>query len=932
MIHIPLATYRLQLNPAFGFEAAKEIVPYLAELGISDLYASPVFKARRGSLHGYDVVDPTRLNAELGTERDFEALSKELRSHDMGWLQDVVPNHMAFAPENEMLMDVLENGESSEFFRFFDVNWGHPYPSIRGRLLAPLLGRFYGDALEQGEIQIRYGADGFTIHYHDLTFPLKIETYVHLLTYGLPALRGELGGDDPDLVKLLGILYVLRTLPSGVEARERHDQIKFIKKTLWELYTNNPHIRRFIDENARTFNGVSGRPETFTLLDNLLSEQLFRLSFWKVATEEINYRRFFNINQLLSVRVEDEDVFRRTHSRIFALIDAGHVTGLRIDHIDGLYDPKQYLSRLRKRYPELYLVVEKILELGEELPPAWPVQGTTGYDFLNYVNGLFCRKDNKKRFARLYSGFIGSKARYEDIVSDKKRLIMGKHMAGDIDNLAHLLKEISSRDRFGSDITLYGLKRALVEVMAHFPVYRTYISREDATEHDYSYITWAVNEAVQSNPGLSNELRFIERFLVLDSRCCPPEAERERWTDFVMRFQQFTGPLMAKGFEDTTLYVYNRLLSLNEVGGSPDIFGVSLEEFHRFNQRRFQTWPHTLNATSTHDTKRGEDIRARLNVLSEMPEEWERSLKTWNRLNAKHKRKIGELRIPERNDEYQLYQTIVGAYPFGDDGYPGFRDRIKQYMVKAVREAKVHTAWLKPDQQYEEACLSFIEEILTPSFQNGFLEDFLPFQKRVAFYGVFNSLCQTLIKITSPGVPDFYRGTELWDLNLVDPDNRRPVDLEERRRLLGEIKARAAVDRAALVRELLRTREDGRIKLFLILMGLRARKDFREVFLSGRYRPLEVLGSHRNHCIAYARETQDVRAVTIAPRFLVSLVGEGEDPLGMDIWQDTRVPLGNGFSRTWRNVLTGEVLHARDALVVGEMIQSFPVALLVNQE
>jgi len=930
-MRIPRATYRLQLNPAFGFRAARGIVPYLAELGVSDLYVSPVFKARRGSLHGYDIVDPTRLNPELGAESDFEALSKELKAHDMGWLQDVVPNHMAFDSENEMLMDVLENGDGSEFFRFFDVNWVHPYPSIRGRLLAPLLGLFYGDALELGEIRIQYGADGFTIHHYDLAFPVKIETYVHLLTHRLATLRGELGGDDPDLVKLLGILYVLRTLPSGAEIRERHDQIKFIKKTLWELYTNNLRIQRFIDENIRTFNGVSGRPETFALLDNLLSEQLFRLSFWKVATEEINYRRFFNINQLLSVRVEDEDVFRRTQSLIFALIDTGHFTGLRIDHIDGLYDPKRYLARLRGRYPDLYLVVEKILELREELRPDWPVQGTTGYDFLNHVNGLFCRKDHARRFARLYSGFIGSKPSYEDMVSDKKRLIMGKHMAGDIDNLAHLLKEVSSRDRFGSDITLYGLKRALVEVMAHFPVYRTYISKEETTENDSSSIKLAVDKAVQSNPGLLNELRFIERFLLLEFRCCPTDEERGRWIDFVMRFQQFTGPLMAKGFEDTAFYVYNRLLSLNEVGGSPDIFGIDLEEFHRFNQRRVQDWPHTLNATSTHDTKRGEDIRARLNVLSEMPEDWERSLKTWNRLNTKHKTKRGELRVPERNDEYPLYQTIVGAYPFSGGDSPGFRDRIKQYMVKAVREAKVHTAWLKPDQEYEEGCLSFVDEILTPSPQNGFLEHFLPFQRRVAFYGIFNSLSQTLIKITSPGVPDFYQGTELWDLNLVDPDNRRPVDREERWRLLAEIKARAAADQAALVRELLQTREDGRIKLFLILMGLRARNDYREVFLSGRYRPLEVLGSHRDHCIAYAREADEVRAVTIAPRFLVSLVREGDDPLGMDIWQDTRIPLENGFPHAWRNALTGEVLHARDSLVVGEMLRSFPVALLMNE-
>jgi (1->4)-alpha-D-glucan 1-alpha-D-glucosylmutase len=895
------------------------------------MYASPVVKARTGSLHGYDVVDPTRLNPDLGTESDFEALSRELKAHGMGWLQDIVPNHMAFDPENQMLMDVLENGEFSEFFQFFDVNWSHPYGSIRGRLLAPLLGKFYGDALEQGEIRIRYEADGFTIHYYDLAFPLKIETYVQLLTRRLPALRGKLGGDDPDLVKLLGILYVLRTLPSGAEIRERHDQINFIKKTLWELYTNNRHIQEFIDENVQTFNGVAGQPETFALLDNLLSEQLFRLSFWKVATEEINYRRFFNINQLLSLKIEDEDVFHRTHSLIFALLDAGHLTGLRIDHIDGLYDPKQYLTRLRARKPGLYLIVEKVLAPGEELPRSWPVQGTTGYDFLNYVNGIFCTKDRERQFTRLYSGFIGSRSPYHDMVSDKKRLLMGKHMAGDIDNLAHLLKEISSRDRFGSDITLYGLKRALVEVMAHFPVYRTYISGEDASEADYSYIKSAVEHAVQSNPGLMNELRFIERFLLLEFKGYLSDEERNCRTHFAMRFQQFTGPLMAKGFEDTALYIYNRLLSLNEVGGSPDTFGTGLDEFHRFNEGRCRSSPHTLNTTSTHDTKRGEDIRARINVLSEMPEEWQRTLKTWNKINGRHKKKIrDELRVPDRNDEYFLYQTLVGALPFDDNDYPGFRERIKQYMVKAVREAKVHTAWLKPDQEYEDACVSFMEEILDPSPRNAFLEQFLPFQKRVAYYGVFNSLSQTLVKISSPGVSDFYQGTELWDLNLVDPDNRRPVDFERRRAFLTEIKGKAERDVFALTGELLDTREDGRIKLFLISAALKTRSEHIDLFRNGSYFPLEVSGTFREHVIAFARVFQDSWAITVAPRFLAGLVREGEYPLGPHIWKDTRIEPPEGSPRVLRDVFTRELVQAEGALVVGEVFKHFPAALLIN--
>jgi (1->4)-alpha-D-glucan 1-alpha-D-glucosylmutase len=929
-MRIPIATYRVQLNPEFDFKAAREIVSYLADLGVSDLYASPVFKARKGSLHGYDIVDPAQLNPELGGRASFEALSGELKGFNMGWLQDIVPNHMAFDADNRVLMDVLENGQSSEFFGHFDVNWNHPYPSIRGRMLAPLLGRFYGDALEQGEIRITYSVNGFAVRYFDLAFPLKIETYIPLLTHRLSTLRDNLGSEHPDLAKLFGILYVLRVLPSGDNMTERYEQIKFIKKTLWEIYSTNPLIRQFIDENLQTFNGTAGNPETFTLLDNLLSEQFYRLSFWKVASEEINYRRFFNLNELLSVRVEDERVFQRMHSLVFGLADEGHLTGLRVDHIDGLYDPEQYLMRLRARLPDLYLVVEKILQPGEELPRSWPVEGTTGYDFLNGVNGIFCKKEHEKKFDRLYSNFIRSRLGYRELVSDKKRLIMGKHMAGDIDNLAHLLKEVSSRDRSGSDVTLYGLKRALVEVMAHFSVYRTYIRKADAGETDRAFMQSAVEEAEQSNPGLLHELRFIRKFLLLEFKDYVPEEEKRRWVDFVMRFQQFTGPLMAKGFEDTALYIYNRLLSLNEVGGSPETFGVRLDEFHRFNQSRCRDWPQTLNATSTHDTKRGEDIRARLNVLSEMPQEWEENIKTWDRINAKHKTKVKGLRAPDRNDEYFLYQTLVGAFPFSDRDYPEMKERIRPYAVKAVREAKIHTAWLKPDQEYEDACLLFIEKILDASPHNFFLPQFLRFQKKVAFYGIFNSLSQVLIKISSPGIPDFYQGTELWDLNFVDPDNRRPVDFQTRETLLKEIRARTTKDLPDLIRELLETREDGRIKLWLVFMGLRARREHAEVFRSGKYTPLAVSGRYGDHVVAYGRNSGAKWSVTIVPRFLLTLVKEGQDPLGTDIWEDTRIPFPDELPRVWRNVLTGEVIRARDSLGIGEVLRLLPVALLVN--
>ena len=931
MMRIPVATYRIQFNPSFGFQAAKKIIPYLAELGISNIYASPIFKARKGSTHGYDVVDPNQLNPELGGVEDFEEVITELKNYGMGWIQDVIPNHMAYDSENRMLMDVLENGDSSEYFHFFYIDWNHPYESIRGKLLAPFLGRFYGESLENGEIKLRYDDRGLTINYYNLRFPLKIESYVNVFTHKLGALKRELGRDHPDFIKLLGILYVLKTLPSREEVNERYDQMRFIKRMLWELYTKNPEIKKFIDENIVTFNGRRGNPESFNLLDNLLSEQLFRLSFWKVATEEINYRRFFNINGLISLRVEDQDVFNHIHSLIFKLVKEGKISGLRIDHIDGLYNPTDYLNKLREKAGEMYIIVEKILDLEEELPSFWPVQGTTGYDFLNYVNGIFCKSTNQRKFDKIYSRFTGFKTSYDDLVCEEKRLIIGKHMAGDVDNLAHLMKRISGGYRHGSDITLYGLKRGIVEVMAQFSVYRTYISNETLREEDQWHIKEAVKKAIQRIPGLLYELNFIQEFLLLKFRDYLTEEEKKQLIHFVMRFQQFTGPLMAKGFEDTVLYVYNRLLSLNEVGGNPNKFGISLEKFHSFNKKRADLWPYSLNTTSTHDTKRGEDVRARINVLSEMPQEWENNIKKWGKINRRKKRAVNGINVPDRNDEYFLYQTLIGAFPFYQSEYPAFIERVKNYIIKAVREAKVHTAWLKPDTDYEDAFVSFVEEILQLSESNQFLGEFLPFQKKVAHYGIFNSLSQTLIKITSPGVPDFYQGTKLWDLNLVDPDNRRPVDFEKRRAFLLDIKDRAQADILSLITELFSTKEDGRLKLFLIYRVLGARKKKAEVFQKGTYLPIEVGGRYKDHVVAFARNYGNTWAITITPRFLTTLIKEGELPLGQQVWDNTYVTLPEGVT-LWKDAITAQVIKGQGTLLIGEVLKHFPVTLLVSKE
>ena len=634
------------------------------------------------------MVDPNRLNPELGSDEAFASLIEQSHRQGLGWVQDIVPNHMAYDGQNRMLMDVLENGEASPFFDFFDIDWQHPYESMRGKVLAPFLGGFYGECLEKGEIALHYDRYGLGVRYFSLQLPVNLESYSEVLTQNLNLLRKRLGSHHLDFIKLLGVLYALKNIPPKQESADRADQILFVKRMLWELYTGTPEIKEHLDTNIARFNGTPGNPESFSLLDRLLSQQHYRLSFWKVAAEELDYRRFFNINELISLRVEDEKVFRHSHALIFKLVREGKFSGLRVDHVDGLYDPLGYLARLRGEAGNLYLTVEKILGVDEELPADWPVEGTTGYDYLNVLNGIFCAGEQRRRFSQTYERFTGLETSWPALMTEKKRLIIGKYMAGDIESLAYLLKRVSSRDRHAADVTLYGLKRALVEVLAFFPVYRSYVSPGSFSAQDRSQLTTAVERAKEGNAGLLLELNYIGRFLLLDFADHATDEERNRWTDFVMRFQQLTGPLMAKGSEDTALYVYNRLLSLNEVGGAPDRFGASVEEFHDFNLRRLARWPHAMNATATHDTKRGEDARARINVLSELPAEWEKNLRTWSRTNRAKKTKLRGAEAPDRNDEYFLYQTLIGSYPLHQDQDGQFLERLTSLLDQSRQRSQ----------------------------------------------------------------------------------------------------------------------------------------------------------------------------------------------------------------------------------------------------
>lgn len=927
-MNIPHATYRIQFNNAFTFKDAQQLVPYLAEMGISHIYASPIFKAKKGSLHGYDITDPNQLNEEIGQYSDFEELITKVNEYRMEWIQDIVPNHMAIDYQNKLLMEIFEYGRDVAPFQHFDIEWNHQYKAIRGRLLTPILGNVYGDCLENGEIKLAFDSDGFSLRYYDHRFPIRIESYVPVLENNLNKLKADLGSYHSGLIKLLGVLFSIKNLPGANQMEERKLQTSFSKSILWELYTTDYSIKVFIDDTVAAFNGMPGKASSFSLLDSLHSEQLFKLSFWKVATEELNYRRFFTVNDLISLRVEDEQVFRDTHELIFELINQGKISGLRVDHIDGLYDPHTYLERLRRGASESYIVVEKILGFDEMLPNVWPVQGTTGYDFCNYVNSLFCKSTNHRVFELVYYRFIGKYISFDNLLIECKRIIIDTHLAGDIDNLAILIKDISGKDRRGTDITLYGLRKALIELMIFFPVYRSYINGQIFSVEDRNHLQKAIHDARKSRPDLLREFAFIERFLLLKYDEHATEEEKKNWTDVVMRFQQFTGPLMAKGFEDTLLYNYNRLISLNEVGGSPQIFGIEAESFHQFNSNRVRFWPNSINATSTHDSKRGEDIRARINVLSEMPYEWDLKIRKWAQLNRHFKKKGESDLIPDSNDEYLFYQTLVGAFQTGED-HELFVKRICDFMLKAVREAKVHTNWIAYNTEYEEALMYFVENVLDENKSSQFLNEFISFQKKVAHYGLYNSLSQILLKITSPGIPDFYQGSELWDLNLVDPDNRNPVDFCKRISMFNEIKGVSTSDFPELINKFLTQWKDGAIKMFLIYRCNKARNDRVELFQKGAYIPITTYGKFRNNIVAFARKLDTLWAVVAVPRFLVNVINENQIPVSKEIWADTSIKLPV-FPESWYDVISGESAHFDNTVFIGDLFRLFPGAFLVN--
>ncbi len=951
---IPLATYRLQLHHAFTFGDAAAIVPYLDALGISDCYVSPIIKSMPGSEHGYDTIDPTLLNPELGTEEDFFRFADILRAHHMGLLVDVVPNHMGIGKAlNPWWRDVLENGPSARYAQAFDIDW-HPIKrELHNKVLLPILGDQYGTVLENQDIAVELNRGDLAVRYYDYRLPLTPKSWSRILGARLDRLIEQAGESDPSVMELQSILTALRNLP-GTDATEedliaeRSREVEVVKKRLATLMAQSPLVDAHVQESVARLNGIKGKPESFDEMDALLDEQAYRLASWKVASEEINYRRFFDINELAAIRMEHPMVFQESHRLLFRLIRAGAVTGVRVDHVDGLYDPGRYLRDLHTmaRHPEggnlgeasLFVVVEKILGTGEPLPD-WPVQGTTGYDFINLVNGVFVPSANERAWTDIYSRFIGREPVYSELAYAGKQLIMRASMSSELNVLGHQLNTLSERDRRSRDFTLNSLTHAIREIIASFPVYRTYATDgpEPVAERDRAFIHMAVARAKRRNPALSGQVFDFIRSILLKQREARTAQERDNQNRFVMKFQQTTSPVTAKGIEDTVFYRFNRLLSLNEVGGEPEQFGLPIEEFHKRMRERQARWPHALSASSTHDTKRSEDVRARLNVLSEMPREWKAAVSRWSRMNRKYRRDSEGERLPDRNDEYLFYQTVLGAWPLeamDDDAYGVFCGRIQQYMVKAVREAKTHTSWVNPNQPYEQAVQEFVAAALDRTRSGAFLADVLAMHTHLVHAGLYTALAQLLVKLTAPGIPDFYQGTELWDFSLVDPDNRRPVDYDVRLRLLNDLRHGMEVQpRTEFIRSLVEQVPDGRLKLFVIMTTLAQRRRHPAVFQLGEYVPLESGGARRQQLCAFARVHEAQAVMTVIPRFLATLTSQrSERPLSVP-WEDSwvAVPPGQNAGR-FRNLFTGEIvepesMQGRRVLPAAQAFRHCPVAL-----
>ena len=877
----PSSSYRLQLHTAFNFDDAARVAGYLKNLGISHVYCSPYFHAAAGSMHGYDVVDPQAVSAELGGEEGHSRFSGALEALDLGQVLDIVPNHMAAGQENTYWWDVLENGPSSRFAAWFDIDWNSAEVKLQNKVLIPVLGDQYGRVLSAGEIKINYDGRSFQLRYFDNRFPLAPGSLAIPLSMAAKYVNAPVLGFIADS---------LARLPSPDSSEEEVLTARHRDKTiLYEL------LERVTNEQAGVAAAITRAADELNAnidaLDSLLNLQNYRLAYWRTADQELGYRRFFDVNTLIGLRVERPRVFAATHFRIMEWLRKGILDGVRVDHPDGLRDPQLYFERLRASSPHAWIVAEKILQPEESLRAGWPIDGTTGYDFLNVCNGLLVNGEGLNELTEVYSNFTGESVEFDSMVHAKKLNVEHEALGSDVNRLAQLFVKICENNRDRRDYTRAEIRRAIREVAASFSVYRTYVApeRDELIEEDIKEISHAVTFAKTQRSDLSPDLYdFICDVLTL-------RARGTLETEFLLRFQQFTSAVMAKGLEDTAFYCYNRMIGLNEVGGAPERTGLTLDEFHSHCARMQAEHPQTMNTLSTHDTKRSEDVRARLAVLTEIPGNWRSALNRWSRRNQQFK--TGKL--PDRNTEYFLYQTLIGAWPITVD-------RMTAYMEKAAREAKQQTSWTQPNQEFEDALKLFIERIMA---SNDFVAELEAFVEKVLLPGRVNSLTQTLLKCTAPGVPDTYQGSEIWDLRLVDPDNRGPIDYESRKAMLAEIEAGISVE------DIMRRMDSGMPKLWVLYKALHLRRERPEWFGSeAAYLPLPVGGPKQAHLIAFSRGDS---VVVLAPRWNVKR-GSGFGSTTVEL------PQGN-----WTNVFTGETVDGGSRRAQ-QLFWKFPVALLVR--
>lgn len=959
---IPRATYRVQLHKDFRFHDAMQAVPYLDALGISHLYSSPYLKARAGSTHGYDIIDHNALNPEIGDQHDFEQLCACLNRHGMHQLIDIVPNHMGvLQADNAWWLDVLENGPASVHAETFDIDWNPPAPEMAGQVLLPVLGDHYGKVLESGELQVAFDAAAgeFWIHYHDHRFPIDPSHLARILTEPLPPLPAE---EADAVASLQSTLHALSSLPArddlSPSAREaRHRDKGIHKQRLAQLAARHAWLTTWIEAQLRLINGTPGDAASFDRLDALLRAQAYRLAFWRVAGDDVNYRRFFDINTLAAVRMEREAVFDATHRTIFQWLQERKVHGLRIDHPDGLCDPQAYFLRLQSRHASLmrsgavadaseeeaqpgqalFIAVEKILADHEKLPPDWPVHGGTGYRFSNLVNGLFVDGNQEQAFDALYARFIGQPLDYDEVLRHAKLDIIDTSLAGDLEILTTALHRIAQGDRRTRDFTRNRLRMALRTLATAFPVYRTYISERGFSDADRQHLDWAVAGARRYSRAAEISVLDYLRDTMLGMSQEPDPVRRQAVLHFIQRWQQFTAPVMAKSMEDTAFYRHHRLASLNDVGGDPRQFGLSVNAFHAANQYRARFTPHTMLATTTHDTKRAEDVRTRLDVLSEIPQAWEQALGRWHALNHKRTSQVDGEMAPSRNDQYLLYQTLIGMWPLQPLTPASLADiceRAKAYMLKAVREAKEQTSWVNPNEAYETALNRFIDSLLGQLDPNPFLTDLQTFVEGIAPFGAYNSLNLVAFKLTAPGVPDIYQGCETWNFSLVDPDNRRPVDFSALLACHSRVQAMYAGGHPSedALQTLGEHWRDGCIKLMVTWRLLQLRAQHPELFSQGNYQPLTVEGQASAHGVAYARSFESQHVVMLGSRLLHTLTnGDAAALSGGPCWGDTRVSLPPNAPTAWRDVLTGRTWIVADALPLSKVLSQWPLAVLISE-